>query len=120
VRVLRRAPGAVSRREPPSEGDAGLTQPGAHFRRRLRSRRLWPRWHSVTAYELTFRGEAGPVVHAAFEEFPMSRANGSTTIHCTVRDGAALHGVIERVFSLGLELIDLHQVTEIDVRRDER
>ena len=65
-------------------------------------------------YELVLRGEPGPVVRAAFPEFELRPEQGMTCIHGNFADQAALHGVIERINSLGLELVDLHLVSDDD------
>jgi len=61
-------------------------------------------------YELELRGEPGPVLEAAFPEFELRGAQGMTLLHGEFVDQAALHGVIERINSLGLELVSLHRV----------
>ena len=63
-------------------------------------------------YELVLRGEPGPVLRAAFPEFELRPEHGMTLIHGEFVDQAALHGVIERINSLGLELVDLHLVED--------
>ena len=62
-------------------------------------------------YELAFRGEPGPVTRAAFPEFELGCAEGITVFRGEFVDQAALHGVIERVNSLGLELVDVRLIT---------
>lgn len=58
-------------------------------------------------YELTFRGEPGPVLREAFPEFDLRGESGMTRFHGEFVDQAALQGVIERINSLGLELVQL-------------
>jgi len=65
-------------------------------------------------FELVLRGEPGPVLRAAFPEFELRPDHGMTFIRGQFVDQAALHGVIERVNSLGLELVGLHMVEETD------
>ena len=65
-------------------------------------------------YELELRGEAGPVVRAAFPEFELSSGQGMTRLHGEFVDQAALHGVIERINSLGLELVSLNVILDDD------
>ncbi len=62
-----------------------------------------------TTYALTFKGEAGKAVRAAFNDLDLSTKDGLTTLHADVSDQAALHGVIERIRALGLELVDVRQ-----------
>ena len=63
-------------------------------------------------YELAFRGEPGPVTWAAFPEFELRREKGLTVFRGEFVDQAGLHGVIERVNSLGLELVDVRLVAD--------
>ena len=65
-------------------------------------------------YELEFRGESGPALRAAFPEFDLQTGHGMTCLHGEFVDQAALHGVIERINSLGLELVGLHLVVDDD------
>ena len=50
-----------------------------------------------TTYVITFRGEAGRAVSAAFDDLEVSTKEGLTTLRAAVPDQAALHGVIERI-----------------------
>jgi hypothetical protein len=59
------------------------------------------------AFELRFRGEPGPALRAAFPEFVLQPEHGSTVLHGEFVDQAALLGVIERINSLGLQLVGL-------------
>jgi len=63
-------------------------------------------------YELALRGEPGPVLRAAFPEFELRGDHGMTLIHARFVDQAALHGLIERIHSLGLEMVSLQQVDD--------
>ena len=61
-------------------------------------------------YEVTFKGEAGAALRVAFEEFAVSTGHGVTVLRCDLPDHGALHSVINRIESLGLELIDVRLV----------
>jgi hypothetical protein len=63
-------------------------------------------------FELTLRGEPGPMVRAAFPEYQLRPGQGVTLLYGEFVDQAALHGVIERINSLGLELVGLHLVDD--------
>lgn len=63
-------------------------------------------------YELEVRGEPGPALLAAFPEFELRPEHGMTLLRGTFVDQAALHGVIERVNSLGLELVSLNRIDD--------
>jgi len=65
-------------------------------------------------YEVRFKGEAGATVCAAFPEFEIAAVDGSTVLRGRLPDQAALHGTLERVLNLGLEL------TEVRVLDDAR
>ncbi len=62
-----------------------------------------------TTYLITFRGEAGRAVSAAFDDLDVSIKEGLTVLRATVPDQAALYGVIERILALGLELVALRK-----------
>ena len=63
-------------------------------------------------YELAFRGEPGPVTRAAFPEFELRCEKGMTVFQGMFVDQAGLHGVIDRVNSLGLELVDVRLIED--------
>jgi hypothetical protein len=63
-------------------------------------------------FELKLRGEPGPVMRAAFPEFVLQPDHGRTVLRGEFVDQAALHGVIERINSLGLELVALDLISE--------
>jgi hypothetical protein len=65
-------------------------------------------------FELELRGEPGPMLRAAFPEFELRPEHGMTLLRGEFVDQAALHGVIERVNSLGLELVSLNLVVDED------
>ena len=64
-----------------------------------------------TTYVITFRGEAGRAVSAAFADLDVSTNEGLTILQATVPDQAALHGVIERIRALGLELVAVRKAS---------
>jgi hypothetical protein len=64
----------------------------------------------VESYEIEFRGEPGPALRAAFSEFDLRATQGSTRFRGEFVDQAALHGIIERINSFGLELVALRRV----------
>jgi hypothetical protein len=61
-------------------------------------------------YEITFAGEAVPAVADAFGDFDVLVDSGSTTIRGESIDQAALHGAIDRLHALGLELLEVRAV----------
>ena len=72
----------------------------------------------VETYEIEFCGEPGPALRAAFPEFELRAEQGMTRLRGEFVDQAALHGVIERINSFGLELVDLHRVGDQSVESD--
>ena len=61
-------------------------------------------------YEITFVGQADTVVRAEFDDCEVSVGPDTTTIHRELPDQGALHGLIQRVADLGLELIGIRVV----------
>ena len=70
-------------------------------------------------YEITFAGEAGAIVLAEFDDCEVRVSPGATTLRLEIADQGALHGLIQRIASFGLELIDVSVVApSADIRRD--
>jgi hypothetical protein len=65
-------------------------------------------------FELRFRGEPGPGLCAAFPEFVLRPEHGMTVLHGEFVDQAALLGAIERINSLGLQLVGLRLIVVED------
>lgn len=63
-------------------------------------------------FELEFRGEPGPALRAAFPEFQLWPAHGMTVLRGEFVDQAALYGVIERINSLGLDLVGVQLIED--------
>ena len=63
----------------------------------------------VDDVEITIRGAAGATIRAAFEEFEfeVSRSGRRTRLRADLPDQAALHGVLERMRDLGVEIIEV-------------
>ena len=62
-------------------------------------------------YQLIVAGELDDRYGSLFEGMQMERTGGTTVLVGTVRDQAHLHGLIERVEELGLELLSVQQAT---------
>ncbi len=70
-------------------------------------------------YEITFAGQADTVVRAEFDDCEVSVGPDTTTLHRELPDQGALHGLIQRIADLGLELIGVSVVTPpADVRHE--
>ena len=70
-------------------------------------------------YEITFAGEAGTILRAEFDDCEVSVGPGTTTLHSEIPDQGALHGLLQRIVSFGLELIDVSVVAPSANVRDE-
>ena len=63
-------------------------------------------------YEITFRGQAGRTLRAQFDDCEVTTSPATTTLRTELPDQAALPWLVERIVGLGLEIIDLHLVTQ--------
>jgi hypothetical protein len=61
-------------------------------------------------YEITFTGQAGPTLRAAFDDCEVTIGPGITTLRAELPDPAALAGLVQRIAGLRLEVIHLHLV----------
>jgi hypothetical protein len=90
VRVIRHHPARVKRGHP-------------HARNRCR--------HVQDAtYEIRIKGRVSRALLASFEGMESELEPVETVIHGPVRDQAELHGLIDRIQALGLELIELRRL----------
>lgn len=87
-------------------GEDGSPATGAH------SARVTP-----ASYEIRIRGRVGDPVLATFEDLDASVRPAETVLRGVIRDQAALHGVLDRIQSLGLELIEIRQLEAPQDRR---
>jgi hypothetical protein len=58
-------------------------------------------------YEITFVGQAGAALRAEFDDCDVSVGQGTTTLRAEIPDQGALQGLLQRITSLGLELVDV-------------
>ncbi len=61
-------------------------------------------------YEITFTGQAGAALRAEFDDCEVSIGRGTTTLRAELPDEAALAGLIQRITSLRLEVVDVHLI----------
>lgn len=66
-----------------------------------------------TNYEITVRGRIGPALDDAFHGMTASAVATNTLLRGQIVDQAALHGVLELIESLGLELLDVRRVDPV-------
>ena len=59
-------------------------------------------------YVVIVRGVAGPSVRAAFDDVAVSAAGDTTVLRRAGTDQAALHGLLQRIQDLGLDVLDVH------------
>jgi hypothetical protein len=67
---------------------------------------------SGPTYRLVVRGELDGRYACLFEGMTMEQVAGTTVLTGCVVDQARLHGFIERIQELGLELLEIQQVKE--------
>jgi hypothetical protein len=61
-------------------------------------------------YEITFTGQAGPVLRAQFDDCEVTIGPRSTTLLAELPDPAALSGLVQRITGLRLEVVHLRIV----------
>ena len=64
----------------------------------------------MPAYEIRIRGRVIPVLLDSFEAMKSGVEPVETVLHGPVRDQAELHGLIDRIQALGLELIEVRRL----------
>jgi len=63
-----------------------------------------------TTYEIRIRGRVSRALLQSFEGMDSMLEPVETVLHGPVRDQAELHGLIDRIQALGLELIELRRL----------
>lgn len=61
-------------------------------------------------YEITFLGQASSTLRAEFDDCEVTIGPGTTTLRAELPDRGALTGLMERINSLGLDVIDVSLV----------
>ena len=62
-----------------------------------------------TRYEITVQGRLSATLALAFDGLTTASSGADTVIRGDIADQAALYGVLDRVESLGLELLDVRR-----------
>ena len=62
-------------------------------------------------YEITFAGQAGAVLREEFDDCEVTVGLGTTTLRADLPDPAALAGLMQRIASLRLEIVNVQLVT---------
>jgi hypothetical protein len=63
-----------------------------------------------TNYEITVKGRIGSSLAEAFDGLTVTEHSSETALRGQIVDQAALHGVLELIESLGLELLDVRRI----------
>ena len=63
-----------------------------------------------SGYEIRVKGRLTDTVTSAFEDFTATVRPAETTLRGQIRDQAELHGLLEQLQSLGLELIEVRRL----------
>ena len=67
---------------------------------------------SQTQYEIRIRGSVSQNVLATFDAFESNVEPVETVLHGPVRDQAELHGLLDRIQALGLELVEIRKLPD--------
>jgi hypothetical protein len=62
------------------------------------------------SYEIRIKGRLSDSVLAAFEGLSATVEPVETVLHGPVEDQSSLHGLLDRIQSLGLELVEIRQL----------
>ena len=62
-------------------------------------------------YEIRIKGRLSDSLLAAFEGLTATVEPVETVLHGPVQDQSALHNLLDRIHSLGLELVEIRQLT---------
>ena len=71
------------------------------------------------SYEIRIKGRLSDSMLAVFEGLTATVEMGETVLHGQVRDQAALYGLLDRVQSLGLELVEVRRLPDAPAERRE-
>ena len=66
----------------------------------------------AATYEFRVRGRLGPMLLQAFPDLEAEKRGRFTLLRGIVRDQAALRGILAQIEALGLELVDMRQLTD--------
>jgi hypothetical protein len=64
------------------------------------------------SYEIRIKGRLSDSLLAAFEGLDASVEPAETVLHGPLQNQAALHGLLDRIQSLGLELVEVRRLPE--------
>jgi hypothetical protein len=79
------------------------------------------RMDSPTLYRIRVKGHLDETLGSWFEGFTISnQEDGDALLTGPIQDQAALHGILNRISSLGLTLISVNAVHEEEAKDEER
>ena len=61
----------------------------------------------MNGYDVVLRGKLTPGLAAVFQEYDVLVGDKVTHIRCSLPDQSALHGLLDRVRDLGLEIVQV-------------
>jgi hypothetical protein len=64
-----------------------------------------------TVYQLVVRGEISKRYAMAFEGMEMETKSGQTILTGEIIDNSHLHGILDRIIALGLELVRVEEMS---------
>ena len=64
------------------------------------------------AYEIRIKGRLSDSLSDAFEDFTVAMRPAETIMRGELRDQSELHGVLDQIQLLGLELIEVRQIEQ--------
>lgn len=65
---------------------------------------------SARIFEITVGGEMDQALRGEFDDVELVVGHGVSRLRVACRDASALHGILARIDSLGLELLDVRPV----------
>jgi hypothetical protein len=64
-----------------------------------------------TVYQIVVRGEISKRYAMAFEGMEMETKSGQTILTGEILDNSHLHGILDRIIALGLELVSVEEMS---------
>ena len=67
---------------------------------------------TTAAYEIRIKGRLSDSLSGAFEDFTLAMRPAETIMRGELRDQSELHGVLDQIQLLGLELVEVRQIDQ--------
>jgi len=68
------------------------------------------KWYGPACYQIKIRGSLGENASSIFDGMDISFENGCTVIRGDVVDQSALHGILNQIRNLGMQLVSLERI----------